>query len=88
MTGASSKIDVRSLKVGDLLIEIICTLCISRSSIPCSRSVAISVPVTRQWRHLERIQCVKHGYWKSSTRQSHGMYCKNASGITMRMNKP
>ena len=58
MTDAGSKIDVRRLKVGDLLVQNMSTLCITRSSIPCSRSVAISVPITRQRRHLERIQCV------------------------------
>ena len=41
MTDASSKIDVRWLKVGDLLVH----CAITRSSIPCSRSVVISVPV-------------------------------------------
>ena len=35
-----------------------CTLCITMSSIPCSRSVVISVPLRQQRRHLERIQCV------------------------------
>ena len=34
------------------------TLCITMSSIPCSRSIVISVPLSRQRRHLERIQCV------------------------------
>ena len=81
MPDASRKIDVRRLKVGDLLIQIyiyiiysqdtvidniiailyeceMCALCTTRSSIPCSRSVVISVPVTQQRRHLERIQCV------------------------------
>ena len=55
---ANSKIGVRRLKVGDLLIQNISTLCITMSSIPCSRSVVISVPLSRQRRHLERIQCV------------------------------
>ena len=36
----------------------ISTLCITRYSIPRSWSVVISVPVTRQRRHLKRIQCV------------------------------
>ena len=58
LTDASSKIDVRRPKVGDLLLKIFSTLCITMSSIPCSRSVAISVPVTRQRHHLERIQGV------------------------------
>ena len=52
MTDASNKIDIRRLKVVELLIRY---LCITRSSIPCSRSVMISVPVTRQWRHLESV---------------------------------
>ena len=34
------------------------TLCITMSSIPCSRSVVVSVPLSRQRRHLERIQCI------------------------------
>ena len=60
MAEASCKIDVRMMKVKDLQIgpTIICTLCITRSSIPCSRSVVISVPVIRQRHHLEMIQCV------------------------------
>ena len=53
MTDAGSK-----LKLGDLLVQNMSTFCITMSSIPCSRSVAISVPVTRQRHHLERIQCV------------------------------
>ena len=56
VTDASSRIDVRRLKVGDLL-ENISTLSIPMSSISCSRLAAISVPVTRQRRHLEGIQC-------------------------------
>ena len=36
----------------------ITTLCNIMSRIPCSRSVVINVPVTRQWRHVERIQFV------------------------------
>ena len=36
----------------------IITLCITMSSIPCSRSIVISVPLSRQRRDLERIQCV------------------------------
>ena len=55
--GASSKIDVRRLKVGELLIKIF-VHCSIMSGSPCSRSVVISVPVTRQRRNLERIQCV------------------------------
>ena len=42
LIAASSKICVRRLKVGDLLIKI---LCITMSSIPCSRSVMISIPL-------------------------------------------
>ena len=62
MTDASSMIDARRLNVGGLLIKNIsrglrCAL-ITRSSIPCYRSVVISVSVTRQRRHLERVQCV------------------------------
>ena len=53
MTDASSKIDIPRLKVGDLL-----TKYYYMSSIPCSWSVVISVPVMRQRRHLERIQSV------------------------------
>ena len=62
MTDASSKIDSRRLKVGNH----IGTLCITKSSIPCSRSVMVSFPVTRQRRHREKIQ---HGCRKLSTRQ-------------------
>ena len=69
MTDARSKINVRRLKVRDFTNTNISTLCITRSSIPCSRSVVISIPVTRQRRHLERIRCVKHGCGKSSMRQ-------------------
>ena len=61
MTDASSTIEVRRLAESrGLLIQIFVlgTLCITSSSIPCSRSVVISVPVTRQRCHLERIQCV------------------------------
>ena len=47
------------LKVGDLLIKNISTLCITMSSIPGSRSVVISVPLIRQRRHLERIQLLR-----------------------------
>ena len=57
MTDASSKIDVRRLKWG-FINENIRTLCITRSSIPCSRSVVISISVSRQWFRLERIKCV------------------------------
>ena len=68
MTDVSSEIDVRRLKVGDLLVKILVYPAITRSSIPCSRSVAISIPVTRQRRHLERIQCVQHNCRKLSKR--------------------
>ena len=57
MTDANSKIDVRRLKVGNLLFKILvglhCTLGLLWSSIPFSRSVMIIVPVNR--RHLERL---------------------------------
>ena len=46
MTDASSKIDVRKLKVGDLLVKILIYPALTRSSIPCSRSVAISDAAT------------------------------------------
>ena len=55
MTDASSKIDFCRLKVGDLIIKHFNALCVTWSSIPCSQSVAISVPVTQQRRHLERL---------------------------------
>ena len=42
MADASRKIDVRMLKVEDLLIKNISTLCITRSSIPIYRAVVIS----------------------------------------------
>ena len=58
MTDASSKIDVHRLRVGGYTNKNISTLYITRSSIPCSRTVVVNVPVTRQRRHLERIQCV------------------------------
>ena len=58
MTDASSRIDIRRLKSGGFTNKNISTLCITRSSIPCSWSVVISVPVTRQRCHLEKMQCV------------------------------
>ena len=58
MTDASSMIDVRMLKVGDLLIQILVHCALLCPVFPCSRSVVISVPVARKRRHLERIQCV------------------------------
>ena len=79
MTDASSKIDVRRLS----------TLCITVSSIPCSRSVLISVPVTWQRCHLEWVQCVLTRFpevFNVSIPQE--CIAKNASGIAMRMNKP
>ena len=48
MTDASSKNDVRRLKVGGG----------GGVSIPCSQSIAISVSVNRQWRHFGRTQGV------------------------------
>ena len=48
----------------------ISTLCITiMSSIPCSRSVVISVPLSRQRHHLERIQCVYGSIcrWRSAS---------------------
>ena len=44
--------------MGDLLKNI-SRLCITMSSIPYSQSVVINVPVARQQRGLERIQCVQ-----------------------------
>ena len=48
MTDASSKIDVRKLKIGGFTNKNLTTLCINRSSIPSSRSGVIRVPVTPQ----------------------------------------
>ena len=50
MTDASSKIDVRRVEVGDLLLKI---LVHQYSLFSVGR-----IPVTRQQRHIERIQCV------------------------------
>ena len=86
MTGASSKIDVCRLKEGDLIIKTVVLCVFTRSSIPCSRSVVISVPVTQQWRHLR-------GYDVSNTvtgSRQHDNFTEfiaiNASGVAMRMN--
>ena len=45
LTYSGSKIDVRRLKVEDLLIQIL-VQCITRSSIPCSRDQRTSSPAT------------------------------------------
>ena len=58
ITDASSKINIRRLEVGDLLIKVFVHCTLYRSSIHCSQSAAISIAVARQWRNLERIQCV------------------------------
>ena len=79
-------IDVRRLKVGDLLIKILVHYAFT--SIPGSRSVVISDPVTRQRRQLERTQ-VSNSVAGSRPRDNFTeCIAKNASGITMRMNEP
>ena len=54
----------------------------TRSSIPCYWSVMISVPATRQRRHLTRFPEV------INATISQECIAKNASGVAMRMNKP
>ena len=59
MTDAGSKIDVRRLKVGHLLIKILVHCALLGLVFPVlGQSGVISVPVAWQWRHPERIQCV------------------------------
>ena len=87
MTDASSKIDLRRLKVGDLLLKILVQRALV-SCIPCSRSVVISVRVTRQRRHLARIQCVFRTRLPQVDNNFSGCIAKNARSIAMRMNKP
>ena len=79
LIAASGKTCIRRLKVGDLLIKNSITLCITMSSIPCSRSVVISVPLSRQRRHLTQLpEGVKSTIPMNALR-------KNASGVAMRM---
>ena len=54
MAAASSNIYKRSQAESGGFIS---TLCMTRSSVPFCRVAAISIPVTRQRRHLETIQC-------------------------------
>ena len=70
--------------MGGLLIKNIGTLCVTRSSIPFSRSVAISVSVTRQRRHLECLILLPEVVNATISQEC---IAKNASGVAMRMNK-
>ena len=94
MTDASSKIRRSEVESGGFTnknISTSCALCISRPGIPCSRSVVISVPVTRQRRHLETIQntmCLTQLPEVVNVTISQECIAKNASGVIMRMNKP
>ena len=84
LIAVGGKICVRRLKVGDLLIKNIITLCITMSSIPCSRSVVISVPLSRLNGVILR-GCVNTVAGRRQFDNSQECIAKNASGVAMRM---